>query len=471
MGGFFGVVKHDDCVNDLFYGTDYNSHLGTKRAGIATYNNGQFTRQIHSIDNSYFRTKFEADLDDFSGNSGIGVISDTDAQPIIINSRIGKFAIVTVAKINNIRQLEAELLEAGRHFCEHSYDTLNPTELIGALISEGRDFVEGIENVYNKVKGSCSILLLTPDGIIAARDRLGRTPMLIGRKDGAHAVSIESCSFPNLGYKHCYDLGPAEIVMITPDEIRQLRAPGEQMQVCAFMWVYYGYPPCCYEGRNVDEIRYRIGLDTAKEAADGDKDIDFVSPIPDSGTGMALGYAAGINKPFLRGIVKYTPTWPRSFTPGSQKRRELVAKMKLIPNDSLLKGNEVAFCDDSIVRGTQLRDNVKDVREAGAKKVHIRISCPPLIYPCKFLNFTASKSEMELIARRVIARLEEQGFHASLDEYARSDSEAYSRMVEEIRKELGLDSLRFCRLETLVSAIGLPKCKICTHCFDGTSFE
>ncbi len=469
MGGFFGVVKRDDCVNDLFYGTDYNSHLGTKRAGIATFDNGQFSRQIHSIDNSYFRTKFEGDLDDFSGNSGIGVISDTDAQPIIINSRIGKFAIVTVAKINNLRELEAELLTAGRHFCEHSYDTLNPTELIGALISEGEDFVDGICNVYRKVKGSCSMLLLTKDGIIAARDKLGRTPISIGKKDGAHALSTEDCAFPNLGYTSCYNVGPAEIVQVTADEIRSLKAPGDEMQVCAFMWVYYGYPPCSYENRNVDEIRYQIGLDTSdpKEA----DDIDFVSPVPDSGTGMALGYAAGIGKPYLRGMVKYTPTWPRSFTPGSQKRRELVAKMKLIPNKSLLKGKRVAFCDDSIVRGTQLRDNVNDIRDAGAEKVHIRISCPPLIYPCNFLNFTASKNEMELIARRVIARLEESGFHASLEEYASTGTEAYNRMVEEIRKELGLDSLRFCSLETLVKAIGLPKCRICTHCFDGSSHD
>ena len=469
MGGFFGVVKHDDCVNDLFYGTDYNSHLGTKRAGIATFNDGQFSRQIHSIDNSYFRTKFEPDLDAFAGNAGIGVISDTDAQPIIINSRLGKFAIVTVAKINNIRELEKELLDAGRHFCEHSYDTLNPTELIGALISEGKDYVDGIENVYRKVKGSCSMLLLTKDGIIAARDRLGRTPVIIGRKDGAHAVATEDCSFPNLGYKSFYNVGPAEIIDITADGITQLNAPGEEMQICAFMWVYYGYPPCSYEGRNVDEIRYKIGLNTAEET-DAD-DIDFVSPVPDSGTGMALGYASAIKKPYLRGMVKYTPTWPRSFTPGSQKRRELVAKMKLIANNSLLKDKRVAFCDDSIVRGTQLRDNVKDIRDAGAKKVHIRISCPPLVYPCKFLNFTASKSEMELIARRVIARLEDQGFKAPLEDFTKAGSEAYNRMVEEIRKDLGLDSLRFCTLETLVNAIGLPKCKVCTHCFDGSSHE
>lgn len=469
MGGFFGVIKHDDCVNELFYGTDYNSHLGTKRAGIATLCNGQFSRQIHSIDNSYFRTKFEPDLDQFSGKSGIGVISDTDAQPIIINSRLGKFAIVTVAKINNVRELENELLSAGRHFCEHSYDTLNPTELVGALISEGKDYVDGIENVYRKVKGSCSMLLLTKDGIIVARDKLGRTPISIGKKEGGYAVSTEDCSFPNLGYKSIHDVGPAEIVLITADGMQQLKAPGKDMQICAFMWVYYGYPPCSYEGRNVDEIRYKIGMNTAEETEA--EDIDFVSPVPDSGTGMALGYAAALKRPYLRGMVKYTPTWPRSFTPGTQARRELVAKMKLIPNKALLNGKRVAFCDDSIVRGTQLRDNVKDIRDAGAEKVHIRISCPPLVYPCEYLNFTASKSEMELITRRVIARLAEEGFTAPLAEFTRAGSEAYNRMTEEIRKDLGLDSLRFCSLETLIEAIGLPKCKVCTHCFDGSSHD
>ncbi len=467
MGGFFGVTKKKDCVNELFYGVDYNSHLGTRRAGMATYDNGQFTRQIHSIDNSYFRTKFEPDLDDFSGNSGIGVISDNDAQPIIINCHLGKFALVTVAKINNIKELEQELLAMGRHFCEHSYDTLNPTELIGALISEGDDYVSGIEHVYNKINGSCSMLLLTSDGIIAARDKLGRTPVIIGKKDGAHAVTSEDCAFPNLGYKACYNLGPAEIVRITPDGIEYLKKPGEKMQICSFLWAYYGYPPCNYEGRNVDEIRHAIGLENGKE---DDIDIDFVSPIPDSGTGMALGYAEGRCKPFLRGMVKYTPTWPRSFTPGTQERRALVAKMKLIPNEALLKDKKVAFCDDSIVRGTQLRDNVKDIRDAGADKVHIRICCPPLIYPCRFLNFTASKNEMELIARRTIARIDPDP-NPDLAEYARTGSEKYNRLVSEIAGELGLDSLKFSSLETFVKAIGLPKCRICTHCFDGSSYD
>lgn len=467
MGGFFGIAKHDECINELFYGVDYNSHMGTKRAGIATCNNGVFTRSIHNIENSYFRSKFEGDLKDFSGKVGIGVISDTDAQPIIVNCHLGKFAIVTVGRINNISSLEKELLAKGHHFCEHSYDIINPTEMIAALISEGTDYVSGIENVYRRVKGSCSMLLLTEDSVIAARDRLGRTPIIIGKKDGAHAATSETCAFPNLGFEVCYNVGPAEIVEIKTDSIKQLKAPEEEMQICAFLWTYYGYPVCEYENRNVDLMRYDSGLEMGK---DDDTEVDFVSAVPDSGIGMALGYAEGKKVPYKRGIVKYTPTWPRSFTPSTQERRELVAKMKLIPNRALLYDKRVIFCDDSIVRGTQLRDNVKDLFDCGAKEVHIRISCPPLIYPCKYINFTASKSEMELITRRVIKELEGDA-DKDLAEYATTDSPKYKAMVERIRQQLGLTSLRFNSIETVVKAIGLPKCKICTHCFDGSSFD
>ncbi|MCM1518296.1 MAG: amidophosphoribosyltransferase [Pseudoflavonifractor sp.] len=469
MGGFFGVAKrkHEECINELFYGTDYNSHMGTKRAGIATCHDGIFTRSIHNIENSYFRSKFEGDLADFRGPVGVGVISDTDAQPIIVNCHLGKFAIVTVGRINNIVELEKELLAKGHHFCEHSYDIINPTEMIAALISEGTDYVSGIENVYRRVKGSCSMLLLTENGIIAARDKLGRTPILIGVKEHAHAVTSESCAFPNLGYEIEYTMGPGEIVEITADEIRQLRKPGEEMQVCAFLWTYYGYPACEYEGRNVDCMRYDSGLEMGKT---DDTPVDMVSAIPDSGIGMALGYAQGKKVPYQRGIVKYTPTWPRSFTPSTQERRELVAKMKLITNKALLKGKKVIFCDDSIVRGTQLRDNVKDMFEAGAEEVHMRISCPPLIYPCKFINFTASKSEMELITRRVIEELEGDP-DKNLEAYATTGSPEYERMVERIREQLNITSLKFNPIENVVSAIGLPKCKLCTHCFDGSSYE
>lgn len=467
MGGFFGVTKHDECITELFYGVDYNSHMGTKRAGIATCNNGIFTRSIHNIENAYFRSKFEGDLDEFKGKVGIGVISDTDAQPIIVNCHLGKFAIVTVGRINNIGVLEKELLAKGHHFCEHSYDIINPTEMIAALISEGTDYISGIENVYRRVKGSCSMLLLTENSVIAARDKLGRTPIIIGKKEGAYAVTSETCAFPNLGYDVCYNVGPAEIVEITADGITQLKAPGKDMQICAFLWTYYGYPVCEYENKNVDEMRYATGIDMGKKDS---TEIDYVSAVPDSGIGMALGYAEGKGVPYRRGIVKYTPTWPRSFTPSTQERRELVAKMKLIANKALLKDKKVIFCDDSIVRGTQLRDNVKDLFDAGAKEVHIRISCPPLIYPCKFLNFTASKSEMELITRRVIEELEGDA-DKNLAEYAKTDSPQYNAMVEIIRKKLGLTSLKFNSIETIVEAIGLPKCKVCTHCFDGTSYE
>lgn len=467
MGGFFGVAKRKECINELFYGVDYNSHMGTKRAGIATCNNGVFTRSIHNIENSYFRSKFEGDLKDFTGNVGVGVISDTDAQPIIVNCHLGKFAIVTVGRINNIAELEKELLAKGHHFCEHSYDIINPTEMVAALICEGKDYVSGIENVYKRLKGSCSMLLLTENSIIAARDRLGRTPIIIGKKEGSHALTSETCAFPNLGYEVCYNLGPAEIVEVKADGFRQLKAPGEEMQVCAFLWTYYGYPVCEYEGRNVDEMRYEAGMEMGRN---DDQEVDFVSAVPDSGIGMALGYAEGKGVPYRRGIVKYTPTWPRSFTPSTQERRELVARMKLIPNNALLYNKRAIFCDDSIVRGTQLRDNVKDLFDCGAKEVHVRISCPPLIYPCKFINFTASKSDMELITRRVIKDLEGDP-NKDLDKYATTGSPQYEAMVEKIREQLGLTSLKFSSVETVVKAIGLPKCKVCTHCFDGTSYE
>jgi len=434
---------------------------------MVTLNNGNFTRSIHNIENSYFRTKFEADLPSFSGNSGIGVISDTDAQPIIINSHLGKFAVVTVAKVTNLPELEKELLAKGNHFCEHSNGITNQSELVSMLIIEGKTFVEGIENVYNRLKGSCSMLLLTENGIIAARDKYGRTPIMIGKGKNGYAVSSETCSFPNLGYEMDYNIGPGEIVQITADGFTQLRKPNKKMQICSFLWVYYGYPVCEYEGKNVDEMRFDCGVEMGKN---DDIDADFVSGIPDSGVGMSLGYAVGKQIPYKRAIVKYTPTWPRSFTPPTQEMRELVAKMKLIPNKKLLKDKKVVFCDDSIVRGTQLHDNVNDLYRYGAKEVHMRISCPPLIYPCKFLNFTGSKSELELITRRVIKNLEGD-CSKNLPAYATTNSPQYCKMVDCIRKDLNITTLKFNPLETLVKSIGLPKECICTHCFDGSSYE
>ena len=466
MGGFFGTVAKSACCADLYSGTDYNSHLGTRRGGMVTYDDELgFRRSIHNLESTYFRTKFEGELDKFTGNSGIGVISDTDPQPIIFNSHLGRFAIVTVAKIANIAELEKQLLDRNHHFAELSSGATNPTELIALLITEGKNFVEGIENVYRSVKGSCSMLILTENGIIAARDRLGRTPIVVGRKEGAFAVSSESSSFPNLDYEIDRYVGPGEILHVTADGITQLRAPEEDMQICAFLWVYYGFPTSCYENRNVEEVRFNSGLEMGKT---DESEVDCVCGIPDSGVGMALGYAEGKGVPYHRAICKYTPTWPRSFTPSRQSMRSLVAKMKLIPNRAMLEGKRLLFCDDSIVRGTQLNDNVRVLFDYGAREVHMRIACPPLIYSCPFVGFTASKSDMELITRRIIKELEGDA-NKNLDKYATTDSPEYKRLVEEIRRRFGLTSLRFNTIETLIRAIGLPKCKVCTHCFDGSS--
>lgn len=467
MGGFFGTVAKESCVTDLFYGTDYNSHLGTKRGGMAAYDETTncFSRSIHNLESTYFRTKFEDELDKFKGNSGIGIISDTDAQPIILSSHLGRFAIVTVAKIMNIVELEEELLEQNMHFSELSSGQTNQTELIALLIIQGKNFVEGIENVYNRIKGSCSMLLLTEEGIIAARDKWGRTPIVIGKKEGAYAATSESSSFPNLGYEVERYLGPGEIVRLRAEGIEQMRKPEERMQVCSFLWVYYGFPTSCYEGRNVEEVRFTSGV---KMGQTDTSEVDCACGIPDSGVGMALGYAEGKGIPYHRAIAKYTPTWPRSFTPSRQEMRSLVAKMKLIPNRAMLQGKRLLFCDDSIVRGTQLRDNVKVLYEYGAKEVHIRIACPPLIYACPFIGFTASKSPLELITRRIIKELEGDE-NKNLEKYATTGSPEYNRMVEIMRERFGFTSLRFNTLETLVESIGLPKCKLCTHCFDGSS--
>lgn len=466
MGGFFGTVSKKKCVTDLFYGTDYNSHLGTRRGGMATYSEEYgFIRSIHNLENTYFRTRFEDELDKFKGNAGVGVISDTDAQPLLMNSHLGRFAVVTVAKINNMESLAAKLLNENMHLSEFSSGKINPTELVGLLIIKGKTFVEGIENVFREVKGSCTMLLLTEDGIIAARDSWGRTPIVVGKKEDAYAVTSESTAFANLDFKTTYFLGPGEIVRIYPDRMEQLRKPNKRMQICSFLWVYYGFPTSCYEGKNVEDVRFACGK---KMGEADDTDVDCACGIPDSGIGMALGYAAGHGVPYQRAISKYTPTWPRSFMPSNQEMRSLVAKMKLISNKDVLKGKRVLFCDDSIVRGTQLRDNTKVLFEDGAKEVHMRIACPPLIYGCPFINFTSSKSDMELITRRLIQEFEGDA-NKNLDKYATTDSPEYQRMVNTIAERLNLSSLKFSKLETLIESIGLPKCQVCTHCFDGSS--
>ena len=467
MGGFFGTIAQQDCTADLFYGTDYNSHLGTRRGGMAAYNQEEraFTRSIHNLENAYFRSKFEPTLGRFHGcHSGIGVISDTDAQPLVINSHLGRFAIVTVAKIQNLDELAAQLLDRHMHFAELSSGRTNPTELVALLIIQGKTFVEGIENVYRSVKGSCSMLLLTEDGIIAARDKWGRTPIVVGRKEGAYAATSESTAFANLDFQVDRFLGPGEIVRLRADGVEQMRAPEERMQICSFLWVYYGFPTSTYEGRNVEEVRYESGRMMGSE---DHTPVDCVCGIPDSGVGMALGYAAGMGRPYQRAISKYTPTWPRSFTPANQEMRSLVAKMKLIANRALLRDKRVLFCDDSIVRGTQLRDNVRVLFDDGAREGHRRLACPPLVYGCPYIGFTASKSDMELITRRIIKDFEGDE-NRNLEKYAETGSPQYERMVEEIRRRLGLTTLRFNKIETLVKAIGLPKCRLCTHCFDGT---
>jgi len=470
MAGFFGSISTTSCVADVYYGTDYHSHLGTRRGGMVTFDPELgFKRAIHSLENSYFRTKFEEEFPKFHGNSGIGIISDTDAQPQLFNSHLGRFAICTVAKIVNIEEIAEKLLAEGMHLTEFSSGRINPTELVGCLIVKGKDFVEGIENVFRTVKGSCSMLILTEDGIIAARDSWGRTPIVIGKKEGAYGVASETTAFPNLDYEVEKFLGPGEIVKVKADSMEVLRKANKKMQVCSFLWVYYGFPISDYENRNTEEVRNAIGRMMGESE---DTEVDCACGIPDSGTGMALGYSHGHKCPFMRAISKYTPTWPRSFTPQLQEQRNLVAKMKLIQNKAILKDKKVLFCDDSIVRGTQLRDNTACLFEAGAKEVHMRIACPPLVYGCRFINFTSSRSDMELITRRIIADLEGEAAAQDperLKAYSTTDSPEYNQMVQIIQKRFGLSSLKFTKLEDLIEAIGLDKSQVCTHCFDGSS--
>lgn len=468
MGGFFGAISKEPVVNDLFYGTDYNSHLGTKRAGMVTFDPEQgFNRKIHKLERDYFRSKFEDELDTFVGCQGLGVISDTDPQPIIVNSHLGRYAVVTVAKINNMREIAAELLAKGMHFSELSANNINQSELVALLINMGKSYVDGINLVYRKIKGSCSMLILTEDGIIAARDYLGRTPVIIGHKPGAYAATSETSAFPNLDYETLRDLGPGEIVRLRADGIEQLQAPARREQICSFLWVYYGFPASDYLGVNAEAMREECGR---RMGSKDHTDADCVCGIPDSGVGHALGYSEGRGIPYQRAVLKYTPTWPRSFTPSNQSRRDLVAKMKLIPNRAILDGKRVVFCDDSIVRGTQLRDNVRTFFGCGAREVHARISCPPLVYGCPFVGFTSSKSDLELITRRIIRDFEGDA-NAKLDLYATEGTPEYEKMVAEIARQLDLTSLKFCNIEDMIASIGIPRCRVCTHCFDGSGCQ
>ncbi len=467
MSGFFGCISKKDCVLDVFYGTDYHSHLGTKRAGLAFFSEEKgFQRAIHSLEDGYFRNKFENDISGFTGNIGIGVISDTEAQPIMVTSHLGRFAVATVSRIVNIDELANQLLSQYKTFSETSQGSINPTELVAMLIAEGKDFKSGIENVYGRVKGSCSMLILTENKLIAARDKLGRTPIIIGKKEDGYSATFETCAFPNLNFEIEKYLGPGEIVEINANGYNQLRKPNDKMQICSFLWVYYGYPPSFYENINVDETRYRCGEALAKK---DDVEADFVAGIPDSGVGHAMGYGNEKKIPHQRPYSKYTPTWPRSFMPQSQQMRDLVAKMKLIPNSSIIKDKRGIFLDDSIVRGTQLKDNVRDLHQAGIKEVHMRIACPPLTYPCEFLNFSRSRSNLDLATHNAVKQIEGKE-NVDMKDYSDTGNGKYAKMVDKIRENLDLTSLKFQKLDDLVKAIGLPKEKLCTHCWDGSSY-
>ncbi len=472
MSGFFGCVSRKECVNDVFYGTDYHSHLGTKRAGMAFVANKKFMRSIHSLEDGYFRNKFESELPKFAAaKMGVGVISDSEAQPITITSHLGRYAVVTVARIDNIDELAEELLRDGHHFAELSGSAINATELVAMLIGRGESLRAGIEAAQKKIKGSCSMLVLTDHAIYAARDRFGRTPISIGKNDKGYVCASESSSFDNLGYEFVRDLGPGEIVQLTADGVRQVAPAGKRKQVCSFLWVYYGYPSAWYEGINVEDCRYRCGAAMAKR--DADIDPDFAAGIPDSGVGHAIGYSNEKRIPYKRPFVKYTPTWPRSFMPQDQTMRDLVAKMKLLPNSKFTHDQKIVFMDDSIVRGTQLKDNVVKLLDAGVKEIHMRIACPPLIFPCRFLNFSTSRSTYDLYARRVIRDMEGTDDIADsvFAEYADPDSEKHKEMVSIMCRHLQLTSLKFQRLDDLVEAIGLPKEDLCTHCWDISSYD
>ena len=472
MSGFFGCISKKECVADVFYGTDYHSHLGTKRAGMAFYNGDLFVRSIHSLENSYFRTKFEDELGKFANSHmGIGVISDTESQPITLTSHLGRFAVVTMGRIDNVREITQKLLDDRVNFAELSDSTINATELVAILISRAKTFEEGIRKVHRTIKGSCSFLILTDHGIYACRDKVGRTPLVVGKNEDGYVVATESSSFTNLGYSLVRDLDARESVFVTADGFKTVVKPGKEKQICAFMWVYYGYPSSYYEGINVEATRYNCGAELARRDAGELQNIDYVAGIPDSGIGHAVGYSNEKCVPYKRAFVKYTPTWPRSFMPSNQEMRSLVAKMKLIPNEALTKGAKIVFLDDSIVRGTQLKDNVCKLFEAGAEEVHIRIACPPLVFPCTFINFSASRSSFDLVTRRTIRELEgtEEFTDELLEEYANPDSERYARMVEHMRENMRLTSLKFMRLDDLVRAIGIPKEHLCTHCWDNSS--
>lgn len=465
MGGFFGVASKESCTFDLFFGTDYHSHLGTRRAGMAVYGENGFSKEIHNIENTPFRTKFDKELSGLEGRYGIGCISDYEAQPILVRSHHGSFAITTVSKINNADEIVAEILKGSTHFFEMSNGEINSTELVAALINQKDNLIEGIQYALDTVDGSLSMLILTPVGIYAARDKMGRTPVVLGKKEDARCACFESFSYLNLGYENDRELGPGEIVVFDEKSCRTLVAPGDKMKICTFLWVYYGYPSASYEGVSVEKMRYNCGKLLARR---DNVDVDVVAGVPDSGTAHAIGYANESGIPFSRPFVKYTPTWPRSFMPTIQQKRDLIAHMKLIPVHDLIKDKKLLLIDDSIVRGTQLRETTEFLYESGAKEVHIRPACPPLLFGCKYLNFSRSKSEMELITRRVIRELEgEEVSKEVLQEYADPDNPKYQKMVDKICEKLNFTSLRYHRLDDMLETVGIDPDKLCTYCWNG----
>ena len=465
MGGFFGVASKKDCILELFYGVDYHSHLGTRRGGMAAHGEGGFCRAIHNIENSPFRTKFERDVEEMEGNLGIGCISDYEPQPLLIQSHLGSFAITTVGKINNLDELLRKAYEDGHsHFQEMSGGQINATELVASLICRKASFVEGIRYAQDMIDGSLTLMLMTKDGLYAARDKYGRTPVVVGKKEDGYCVSFESFAYINLGYTDYKELGPAEIVYITPEHVETVAQPGEKMRICSFLWVYYGYPTATYEGVNVEQMRYKCGDILAQR---DDAHPDLVAGVPDSGTAHAVGYANRSGIPFARPFIKYTPTWPRSFMPTNQSQRNLIARMKLLPVHELIQDKSLLLIDDSIVRGTQLRETTEFLYDSGAKEVHIRPACPPLMYGCKYLNFSRSKSEMDLITRRVIQKREGEISDKILEDYSNPDSGNYKEMLDDIGKELKFTSLRYHRLDDMISSIGISPCKLCTYCWNG----
>ncbi|MCL2884854.1 MAG: amidophosphoribosyltransferase, partial [Oscillospiraceae bacterium] len=463
MGGFFGVVSDRDCVNDVFFGTDYHSHLGTRRAGILFYNENGFQKAIHKIENAPFRTRFETEVADMRGDKGIGCISDYEPQPLLVRSHLGSYAIATVGRINNEQELLKTAFDFGStHFQSMSNGRVNPTELVAAIINQKESLTQGILHAQALIDGSMSLLILTPDGLFAARDARGRTPVVLGAKDGAVCVSLESFAFLNLGYHVDRELGAGEVVYIDHMGVTVKSLPKAGKKICAFMWTYYGYPPASYEGVGVEEMRYRSGEKLARRDADM-TGLDFVAGVPDSGTAHAMGYAAHSSVPFARPFIKYTPTWPRSFMPANQSMRNMVAKMKLIPIDSLIHGKSLLFIDDSIVRGTQMRETVEFLYECGAREVHIRAASPPIMFGCRFLNFSRSTSEMDLITRQIIAELEGHPVE-DVTPYLDEHGEKYNAMVEAICKKLHFNSLKYQYLQDMIDAIGIDRDQVCTYC-------